>query len=98
MSIRNPVNTAIRQAMASGQFQLAERLWSGYAARLKEELRGGALTKASLEEARELVEWSRLVVLCLRARSQARLSSLHIAGAYGSAPQATAPRLIQKRL
>lgn len=94
----NPANDAIRQAMASGQYQLAERLWNTYAARLKEELGRGSLTKAALEEARELVEWSRLVVLCMRARTQARLGGLHIAGAYGSAPQDTSPRLIQRRL
>jgi hypothetical protein len=96
--MQNPTNDAIRQAMASGQFQVAERLWTSYASRLQEELRRGLLTKASLEEARELVEWSRLTVLCMRAHAQARLGGLHIAGAYSYAPQAKSPRLIQTSL
>jgi hypothetical protein len=93
----NPATDTIRQAMASGQFQLAERLWNAYAAGLTDELGRGSLTKASLEEARELVEWSRLTVLCMRAHAQARLGGLRIAGAYGNAPQMTSPRLIQTR-
>jgi hypothetical protein len=93
-----PTTDAIRQAVASGEFPLAERLWSNYMLRLMEELRRGALTEGHLREARELVDWSRLVVLCMRTRAQARLGSLHIAGAYGSAPPPNSPRVFQRRL
>jgi hypothetical protein len=98
MQTPNPDQDAIRQAVASEQFQLAERLWTGYMSRLKEDLRRGSLTQASLEEARDLLEWSRLTVLCMRAHVQARLGTLHIAGAYGDAPQAPSPRLFQTNL
>jgi len=95
MDMQNASNDAIRQAMASGQFQLAERLWNGYMTRLKEELRRGSLTQDAVDEAGELLRWSRTTVLCIRAHAQARLGSLRIAGAYGNAPQTPAPRLIQ---
>ena len=98
MEMQNPGNDAILQAVASGQFQLAERLWNGYMVRLKEELRRGSLTEAHLEEARELVEWSRLVALCARAHAQERLGGLHIAGAYTNAPPAPSPCIIQTSL
>jgi len=77
---------------------LAERLWTTYAARLQEELRRGLLTNASLEEARKLVEWSRLTVLCMRAHAQARLGGLRIAGAYGNVPQESSPRIFRTSL
>ena len=35
-----------------------------------------------LAEVRELMEWSRLVVLCARAHLQDRLNSLHVARKY----------------
>ncbi len=97
--MQNPSNDRIRQAVASGQFELAERLWSSYMAGFEEELRCGSLTEACLQEARELTEWSRLVVLCMRAHIQERLGSLHIAGEYTNAPPATqSPRIVQTSL
>ncbi|HUI79181.1 MAG TPA: hypothetical protein VLY24_14750 [Bryobacteraceae bacterium] len=90
----NPTTEPIRQAVASGEYQLAERLWNGYIAGLKELLRSGTLTKEILEEAGELVEWSRVTVLCMRAHAQGRLGSLHIAEAYHQALPSQAPRLI----
>lgn len=84
--------------MASGQFSLAERLWNGYAARLTEELHRGSLTAAALEEARELVEWSRRTVLSMRAQAQGRLGSLHVAEMYDSAPSSASPRIIRTGL
>jgi hypothetical protein len=97
--IKNSTNDPIRQAVASGDFQLAGRLWNGYMARLKEELRRGSLTEAGLQEASELMDWSRLVVLCMRAHIQERVGSLHIAGEYANPSAATpSPRIVQTSL
>ena len=87
----DPLIEPIRQAVAGGQFQLAEQLWNGYAAKLKEDLRGGLLTAEALAEAGELVEWSRLHAHCICAHAQARLSSIRIAGAYGDSAQLPLP-------
>ncbi|MCX6627570.1 MAG: hypothetical protein NTW28_08075 [Candidatus Solibacter sp.] len=72
----------IRQAVNSGEFDRAQFLWNQCAAGLAEELRTGSLSAARLSEVRELVEWSRLVVLCERAHMQDQLNSLHVAGEY----------------
>ncbi len=77
----------IRQAVASGEFQKAQFLWNGYAALLREELPKGYVTEARLAEVRDLVEWSRRVVVCARAHAQSRLDSMRdsvcVAQAYG---------------
>jgi len=83
----DPLIEPIRQAVAGGQFQLAERLWNRYAGKLKEDFRAGLLTAEALAEAGELVAWSRLHARRLCAHAQARLSSIRIAGAYGDAAQ-----------
>ena len=88
----------IREAVASGEFQRAECLWKEYVSGLREELERGALTEAALEEMRELVEWSRVTLLCSRAHAQGRLGGLHIAGAYRNAPESCLPRLVHARL
>jgi hypothetical protein len=75
---------SIRRAISSGEIQKAAALWDGYAASLEEELRNGSFTAGRLEEARELVEWSRITVLCARAHAQGRLNSMHAAHQYGS--------------
>jgi hypothetical protein len=76
----------IRQAVASGEFQKAQLLWNGYAALLREELPKGSVSAARLAEVRELVEWSRRVVLCARAHAQSRLdlmrASMRVAQVY----------------
>ena len=72
----------IRQAVNSGEFDRAQLLWNQCAAGLAEELRTGCLSAARLSEVRELVEWSRIVVLCARAHLLDQLNSLHVAGEY----------------
>ena len=72
----------IRQAVNSGEFGRAQLLWKECAAGLAEELSNGRLTEARLSEVRELVEWSRTVVLCARAHLQDRLNGLHVAREY----------------
>ena len=80
---------SIRQAVNSGEFGRAQLLWRECSAALAEELTSGHLTKARLEEVRqllaevrELMEWSRMVVLCARVHLQDQLNSLHVAREY----------------
>jgi hypothetical protein len=77
----------IRQAIASGEYQKAQLLWNGYAALLRQELSKGCVTAARLAEVRELVEWSRRMVLCAHAHAQGRLDSMRdsmcVARTYG---------------
>jgi hypothetical protein len=80
---------SIRQAVNSGEFGRAQLLWRDCSGALAEELTKGSLTEARLaevrellSEVRELMEWSRTVVLCARAHLQNRLNSLHVAREY----------------
>jgi hypothetical protein len=66
----------IRQAVNCGEFDRAQLLWNQCVTGLEEELSGHRLSEARLAEVRELVEWSRTVVLCERVRLQNRLDRL----------------------
>jgi predicted protein tyrosine phosphatase len=68
---------SIRKAVSAGEFGRAQILWDECAARLDEDTSIGCLTEATLSEVRELLEWSRIVVLCERAHVQAQLNRLH---------------------
>jgi hypothetical protein len=81
----NQPTDPIRQAVASGEFQRATLLWNEYAARIREEIARGICTEARMAEAGELVEWSRRVVLCDRARAQGQLTTIWVASQYGPA-------------
>lgn len=87
MSMDGHLTEPIRQAVASGEYRKAQLLWNGYAALLREELPKGSVTEARVAEVRELVEWSRRMVLCTRAHAQSRLDSMRdsmrVAQAYG---------------
>lgn len=72
----------IRQAVISGEFDRAQLLWNQCAAGMAEDLRTGSLSAARLAEVRELVEWSRVVVLCARAHLLDQLNSLHVTSEY----------------
>ena len=85
----------IRHAMNAGEFDRAQLLWNECAAALTEELGEGRLTQARLREVRELVEWSRNVVLCERARLLNQLNSLHVAGEYEDPVVPLAHRLVE---
>ena len=76
---------AIRAAIASGEMEKATALWNDYAARLEEEIRSGACSAGRMEEARDLVEWSRITVLCARSHEQDDLNSMHAAMQYNDA-------------
>jgi hypothetical protein len=93
---------SIRQAVNSGEFGRAQLLWRECSEALAEELTNGHLTKARLEEVRELLaevrelmEWSRMVVLCVRAHLQDRLNSLHVAREYEIPVPARTHRLVE---
>ena len=77
----------IRQAIASGEHQKALELWSAYEAQLRVALEAGTLSADTLRETRELVAWSREVLLCGRARTLARLDALYVSGIYESCPK-----------
>jgi hypothetical protein len=93
---------SIRQAVSSGEFGRAQLLWRECSAALAEELTNDHLTKARLAEvremlaeARELMEWSRLVVLCARAHLQDRLNTLHVAREYEIPALARTHRIVE---
>ena len=73
---------AIRRAVASGDFLRATGLWNEYASLLQGEISRGVCTRARMEEARELVEWSRRTVALARAHAQSRLDALRVAEQY----------------
>lgn len=85
---------SIRQAVSSGEFGRAQFLWAECSAALAEDLSTGCLTEARLSEVRELVEWSRMVVLCERAHLQRRLNTLHAAREYEMPVPARPHRLV----
>ena len=87
----------IREAVNCGEFSRAQLLWNECAAALAEELSRGCLTEARLAEVRELVEWSRTVVLCTRTHMLDRLNSLYVAGEYEAGVPPPARRLVEAR-
>ena len=85
----------IRQAVSCGEFGRAQLLWMECVAGLAEDRKNGSLGAARLNEVRELVEWSRTVVLCARAHLQGQLNCLHIAGEYDLVVPPPARRLVE---
>lgn len=95
MSSRSPMDNCIdkalvkqfRDAVASGEFARAEQLWNSYAAQCLAEK--PAMRAGRLREMRELMEWTRVTVLCFRSHAlrklRTRLTGLHAAGAYARA-------------
>lgn len=88
----------IRNAIASGEFPRAERLWGEYMAGLRDEIDRGTLSSAQFKEAGELLEWARLVITCRRAHIQNQLASLQAAGAYlGRFAEPASAQIVQAR-
>jgi hypothetical protein len=79
----------LRDAIASGEFPKALRLWDEYAGDLRCAIQNRTATEADMAEMRELVEWSRVVVECARAHSLQRLAGCRkvetVAAAYNRA-------------
>jgi hypothetical protein len=91
----------IRRAIASGEYRKAADEWAIYARELEACMAGGAggpeSGKPSLSEARELLEWSRRVVVCANAHTREFLNRLHIASSYSPPTgQTTVSRLITR--
>ena len=76
------VRNRLRAALASGDFVAARRLWAEYSDGVRNEIESGTATPATVDEMRDLVEWSRLVVLSFRAHAADRLNQDHAARAY----------------
>ena len=76
----------IRNAIASGEFSRALKLWEEYAADLAEMARRGSLTQNSLQEAGQLVQWARTTTLTARAHGlealEHRRAACRVAQAY----------------
>ena len=74
-----------REAVSSGEFQRASQIWNAYAAERLMEARCGCGDR--LPEMRELLEWTRTVIICARAQAlrslRTRLTEVHAASAYG---------------
>ncbi len=83
-----------RAAIVSQDYARAGELWKLYAAALEDSIRNGAASEAEMREARELVEWSRLMVLAARAHAQSRLEQVKLVSAYAPG-RTTGPRLVR---
>jgi hypothetical protein len=74
-----------RDAVSSGEFERASRIWDEYAGERLADARRGCGDR--LSEMRELTEWARTVCLCFRAQAlrtlRTRLTEMHAADAYG---------------
>ena len=78
--------TAIRRAVSSGEFQTALRLWKEYSTALRSDFERGAITRARLAEALELLEWTRRAALASRAHSRDRLHAIRVSQSYSQSP------------
>jgi hypothetical protein len=81
---------AFRQAIVCREYDKARRLWAEYIGALRGQCERGALTRAEMEEARKLLEWARVTMLCQRAHIQQRLRGLRVAGIYTQRPDRAA--------
>ena len=72
----------MREAIVREDYVTGLLHWKRYAARVSQLISVHAASAQQMEEARELVEWSRLVLLGARAQLQARLNELRVAAAY----------------
>jgi hypothetical protein len=98
MPMADDHTSGIRNAVASGEFPRAERLWREYMAGLREQIDRGALSSVQFKEAGELLEWVRLVITCRRAHIQNQLASVQAAGAYlGGPPEPASAQIVQAR-
>jgi hypothetical protein len=83
---------AIRQAIACREYEKVKRLWAEYIGGLRSECARGALTQTQMDEARQLLEWARVTMLCQRAHVQQRLRGLQVASLYGQPAETRAHR------
>jgi hypothetical protein len=88
---------AIRRAVTCREYEKATRLWSEYIGHLRERCKRGALTRAEMEEVRELFDWARVTMQCQRAHLQQRLRGLQVAALYGQPAPSENRRILQTR-
>lgn len=83
----SPIIERFRAAVSSRQFQRAEELWGAYTAECLAQ--GLGMHSERAQEMRELMEWTRITVICWRAQAlhklRTRVTSAHAAGAYARA-------------
>jgi hypothetical protein len=80
---------AFRQAVACREYAKARKLWAEYIGGLRGQCKRGALSQAEMQEARELLEWARVRMLCQRAHIRQRLRGLQVAGIYSQPAELT---------
>jgi hypothetical protein len=78
---------AFRRAIVCREYAKARKLWADYIGGLRGQCERGALTQAHMDEARELLEWARVTMLCQRAHVRQRLRGLLVAGIYSQPPE-----------
>ena len=82
----NGFEDRIRQAVSSGEFETANRLWEEFGQSYRERAAQGQATAEELASALELCRWSEVTVKCLRAHVERRFSescaAASAAGAY----------------
>jgi hypothetical protein len=76
----------VREAVASGDYDSARRLWEGYAAGLRASIANDPAASASLERLRALIEWTRQTSAAERARMQDELANLGLCLRYADPP------------
>ena len=85
--MNSEIHARIRRAVSAGEFAKASALWETYGLQVTDAIRGGAFSAAELVQLRELIDWTRCVVICARAQGQRRMNTrtmkLHAAAAYG---------------
>ena len=83
---------AVRQAVAAEDWRGASLSWNDYAAALQRSILNGTCNAERMTEARQLLDWTKRSVLCLRAQTQDQLNGLHAVRQY-SPSEDSAPRL-----
>ena len=84
--------SAVRNALASGEFAKAQSLWSDYVEELRQAILRGDATAGDMAEAAALLESARLSALVFRAHSAARLAESRAASLYAQRASSPAPR------
>lgn len=92
--MQHDLNSAVRKAVAAGDFNRARYLWEQFVLQCREAVQRGADAQDTLKDARQLMGWCRQMALAARAQAQSQLNRLagqtRVAAAYG---QPTSPPL-----
>jgi hypothetical protein len=69
------IQAGIRRAVSSGEFGKASMIWEAYALQMADAFRGGTCSAEELAQMREIIEWTRSVITCVRAHAQLHLNT-----------------------